>query len=68
MNLMFVFGPKLKHSTSRQTREALSREDSVSQTGTILDMAHSAFVTPSLTVIKIPTIGAKESIPTTGAQ
>lgn len=67
MDLMLVFGPKLKHPTSKKTTEALSKEDSVSDwynTGYV----HSTFVTPSLTVIKIPTLGAKELIPTTGAQ
>lgn len=67
MDLMSVFGPKLKHPTYKQTTEALSREESVSQAGTTLDMVHSTFVTFSLTTIKISTVGAKELIPTIGA-
>lgn len=44
MDLLFVFGPKLKHPTSKQTTEALSREGSVSQAGTTLDMVHSTLL------------------------
>lgn len=46
LDLMFAFGPKLKHPASNSTTKVLSREGSVSQTGTALDMVHSTFVTP----------------------